>query len=59
MQQTKPAAKLAFIPADLLEGSSNQEAVIPFLKIVTGTDGIISTKPAMLKAARQQAFCVI
>ncbi len=59
VQQIKQAGKMAFVHVDLLEGSSNQEVVINFLKIVTQADGIISTKPAMVKAARQQGFYAI
>ncbi|MRS19245.1 glycerol-3-phosphate responsive antiterminator [Pantoea sp. SOD02] len=57
--QIKQAGKMAFVHVDLLEGSSRQEVVIQFLKIVTQADGIISTKPAMLKAARQHGFWAI
>ncbi|OON40916.1 hypothetical protein BTJ39_07565 [Izhakiella australiensis] len=59
VQQIKQAGKIAFVHVDLLEGSSNQEIVINFLKIVTQADGIISTRAAMLKAARQQGFYAI
>jgi len=59
VQQIKEAGKIAFVHVDLLEGSSNKEIVINFLKIVTAADGIISTKTAMVKAARQQGFYAI
>ncbi|WP_410201845.1 glycerol-3-phosphate responsive antiterminator, partial [Escherichia coli] len=44
---------------DLLEGASNKEVVIQFLKLVTEADGIISTKASMLKAARAEGFFCI
>lgn len=59
VQQIKEAGKYAFVHVDLLEGSSNKEIVINFLKIVTAADGIISTKTSMVKAARQQGFYAI
>ncbi|QKJ88367.1 glycerol-3-phosphate responsive antiterminator [Paramixta manurensis] len=59
VQQIKQAGKFAFVHVDLLEGSSNQEIVVNFLKIVTQADGIISTKTAMVKAARQHGFYAI
>ncbi|WP_127958979.1 glycerol-3-phosphate responsive antiterminator [Serratia microhaemolytica] len=59
VQQIKEAGKHAFVHVDLLEGSSNKEIVINFLKIVTQADGIISTKAAMVKAARQHGFYAI
>lgn len=59
VQKIKQAGKYAFVHVDLLEGTSNKEVVIQFLKLVTQADGIISTKPAMLKAARAEGyFCI-
>ena len=55
----KNAGKYAFIHVDLLEGASNKEVVIQFLKLVTEADGIISTKASMLKAARAEGFFCI
>ncbi|MCK2392983.1 glycerol-3-phosphate responsive antiterminator, partial [Escherichia coli] len=52
VKKIKNAGKYAFIHVDLLEGASNKEVVIQFLKLVTEADGIISTKASMLKAAR-------
>ncbi|WP_159565377.1 glycerol-3-phosphate responsive antiterminator [Budvicia diplopodorum] len=56
VQRIKKADKYAFIHVDLLDGTSNKEIVIDFLKIVTAADGIISTKASMIKAARAQGF---
>ncbi|WP_297199470.1 glycerol-3-phosphate responsive antiterminator [uncultured Pluralibacter sp.] len=59
VQKIKQAGKFAFIHVDLLEGASNKEVVIQFLKLVTQADGIISTKASMLKAARAEGyFCI-
>ncbi|SUX68059.1 Glycerol-3-phosphate responsive antiterminator [Citrobacter amalonaticus] len=46
VKKIKNAGKYAFIHVDLLEGASNKEVVIQFLKLVTEADGIISTKAA-------------
>ncbi|MBV7404202.1 glycerol-3-phosphate responsive antiterminator [Enterobacter sp. ENT03] len=59
VQKIKKAGKYAFIHVDLLEGTSNKEVVIQFLKLVTEADGIISTKAPMLKAARAEGFFCI
>lgn len=48
VKKIKNAGKYAFIHVDLLEGASNKEIVIQFLKLVTEADGIISTKAPML-----------
>lgn len=58
VKKIKNAGKYAFIHVDLLEGASNKEVVIQFLKLVTEADGIISTKASMLKAARAEGFSV-
>ena len=58
-KKIKNAGKYAFIHVDLLEGASNKEVVIQFLKLVTEADGIISTKASMLKAARAEGFFCI
>ncbi|MBW7982282.1 glycerol-3-phosphate responsive antiterminator [Enterobacillus tribolii] len=59
VQRIKKAEKYAFIHVDLLDGTSNKEIVINFLKIVTAADGIISTKASMVKAAKAQGFYCI
>lgn len=56
VKKIKNAGKYAFVHVDLLEGASNKEVVIQFLKLVTEADGIISTKAPMLKAARAEGF---
>ncbi len=60
VKKIKNAGKYAFIHVDLLEGASNKEVVIQFLKLVTEADGIISTKASMLKAAARAEgfFCI-
>lgn len=59
VEKIKNAKKYAFIHVDLLDGSSNKDVVISFLKEVTQADGIISTKSAMLKAARAHGFYTV
>lgn len=59
VQQIKKANKYAFVHVDLLEGTSNKEIVINFLKMVTQADGVISTKASMVKAARAHGFFAI
>ncbi len=59
VEKIKNAKKYAFIHVDLLDGSSNKEVVINFLKDVTKADGIISTKSSMIKAAKAQGFYTV
>ncbi|MFC0524643.1 glycerol-3-phosphate responsive antiterminator [Pontibacillus salicampi] len=59
VQHVKDHRKIAFVHIDLLEGSSNQEVVLQFLKKNTSTDGIISTKAPMVRAAKNYGFYTI
>ena len=59
VQQIKTANKFAFIHVDLLDGTTNSDVVVEFLKLVTQADGIISTKTQMIKAAQTHGFYTI
>jgi glycerol uptake operon antiterminator len=59
VEKVKAAKKYAFIHVDLLDGTSNKEVVIDFLKASTCADGIISTKISMIKAAKLQGFYTV
>ncbi|WP_181346977.1 glycerol-3-phosphate responsive antiterminator [Thalassobacillus sp. CUG 92003] len=59
VDRIKAAGKFAFVHVDLLEGTSNQEIALEFLKESTNADGIISTKAQMVHAARNYGFYTI
>ncbi len=52
----KQAGKYAFVHVDLIEGASNKEIVVDYIKNTTGADGIISTKASMIKAAKSKGL---
>ncbi|WP_461207467.1 glycerol-3-phosphate responsive antiterminator [Clostridium sp. DL1XJH146] len=52
VKKVKACNKFAFIHVDLLEGSSNKDVVIDFVKKHTNADGIISTKANMIRSAK-------
>ncbi|MCP1223630.1 glycerol-3-phosphate responsive antiterminator [Sebaldella sp. S0638] len=52
VEKVKDSGKMAFINVDLIEGFSNKEIVIQFLKKNTKVDGILSSKAPMVRAAR-------
>jgi glycerol uptake operon antiterminator len=59
VQKIKDHGKMAFINVDLLDGFSNKEVVVKYLKKHTRADGILSSKAYMIKAAKSQGFFTI
>ena len=53
VQTVKAAGKLAMVHVDLIAGLSGKEVAVDFIKSNTDADGIISTKPALVKRARE------
>ena len=59
VQKIKDAGKVCFVHADLVEGLALKETAARFIKENTAADGVISTKPAVIKAAREQGLMTI
>lgn len=57
--KVKSAGKIAMIHIDLISGLSSKEIAVDFLKKYTEADGIITTKPALIKHARELGFYTI
>lgn len=53
VNKVKLAGKTAMIHVDLLEGLSGKEVAVDFIQAHTQADGIISTKPALVKHAKK------
>ena len=53
VQQVKEAGKVAMVHVDLISGLSPKEVSVEYLKEHTEADGIISTKPSLIKKARE------
>lgn len=51
--QIKEAGKIAMVHIDLIQGLSAKEVAVDFIKKYTLADGIISTKPALIKHAKK------
>lgn len=56
VKQIKEADKLAMVHIDLITGLSSKEIAVDFIRNHTSADGIISTKPALIKRARELAL---
>lgn len=53
VEKVKSANKLAFVHIDLINGFNSKEIVIDYIARNTQADGIISTKPALIKRAQE------
>lgn len=51
--RVKAAGKLAFVHIDLVSGLSGKEIAVDFMRENTRADGILTTKPALAKRARE------
>ena len=49
----KSAGKMVFVHMDLINGLGNIEVAVDFIREHTGVDGIISTKPQLVKRAKE------
>lgn len=59
VQQAKAKGKQAFVHADLIEGMSGKDISADFLARNTAADGIISTRPNLIRRARELELITI
>lgn len=59
VERIKKAGKVAIVHIDLMEGLSGKEVAVEFIKSHTKADGIISTKPSLIKKAREHGLYTI
>lgn len=55
----KDAGKIAIVHMDLISGLSNKEISVDFIRKATDADGIISTKPGVIKRGKELGFFTI
>lgn len=55
----KDSGKLAMVHLDLITGLSSKEIAVDFLKKYTRADGIITTKPTLIKRAKELGLYTI
>lgn len=53
VEQVKAADKIAIVHVDLIGGLNGKEVAVDFIKHHTYADGIISTKPALIKRGKE------
>ncbi len=53
VQKIKKAGKIAMVHIDLISGLNSKEIAVDYIKENTEADGIISTKPVLIKRAKE------
>ena len=59
VKKVRQSGKLAIVHVDLIAGLSAKEIAVDFIKQQSGADGIISTKPAMIRRAKELGMYTI
>lgn len=59
VETVKSSGKIAMVHLDLITGLSSKEIAVDFLKKYTKADGIITTKPPLIKRARELGLYTI
>lgn len=59
VEQVHRAGKAAFVHVDLIDGLAAREAAVDFLSSASGADGILTTKPQLIRRARQLGLTAI
>ncbi len=59
VDRVKSTGKMAYVHADLIDGLASREVAVTFIKTTTHANGIISTKPAIVKAAKEQGLVTV
>ena len=59
VETVKSAGKLAIVHLDLINGLSSKEVAVDFLQKYTNADGIITTRPTLIKRAKELGLFTI
>lgn len=59
VKKIKDAGKIAIVHIDLVAGLSSKEISVSFIKTHTQADGIITTKPGLIKKARELSLLTV
>jgi len=59
VKQIKDADKIAMVHVDLISGLGSKEVAVDFIKKHTMADGIITTKPVLIKRAKELDMCTV
>lgn len=59
VDQVKKTGRMAMVHVDLITGLSSKEVAVDFIKNHTEADGIITTKPALIRRGRELSLCTV
>lgn len=59
VEKVHAAGKLAFVHIDLISGLAQKEIAVDFIRKFTKADGIISTRPLLIKRARELGLSTV
>lgn len=59
VQRVKDAGKMAFLHLDLIDGLSNRDIVVDFVREHTDADGIITTRPNLIRRGRDVGLITV
>lgn len=59
VQRIKDAGKMVFVHVDLIDGLSNRDIAVDFVRQSTVTDGIITTRPNLIRRGRDLGLITI
>lgn len=59
VEKVKNAGMLAMVHMDLITGLSSKEIAVDYIKNSTMADGIITTKPTLIRRGRELSLCTI
>ena len=59
VQRIKDTGKTAFVHLDLIDGLSNRDIAVDFIRQSTAADGIITTRPNLIRRARDLGLITI
>lgn len=59
VKRVKESKKAAIVHVDLIGGLGPKEVAVDFIKLHTIADGIISTKPLMIRRAKELEMCTV
>lgn len=59
VKRIKQSKKIAIVHLDLIDGLENKPIAVQFIRCNTQADGIISTKPALIKVAKEQKLLTV
>ena len=59
VERIKATDRLAMVHIDLIDGLSSKDVAVTFLRQHTRADGVISTKPGLVKSAKEQGLLAV